>query len=278
MTTPLNSPLISRDELTEALAGDDPPVVLDVRWSVAGGPDRPAYDAGHIPGAVFVDFDADLSGPPGTANQQGGAGRHPLPDPDHLQSVLRRAGIDDGDDIVVVDAGDLLPAARAWWTLRWAGVESVRVLDGGMDAWTGAVTTDDDMPDAGHVTVRPGSIPVLDADDAAARARAGQLVDVRASERYRGEIEPIDPVAGHIPGAVNVPDPVIADGRMISPDAVRALLEGVERPAAYCGSGVTAARMALAGATAGIDVDVYVGSWSGWTADPTRPVATGEEP
>jgi thiosulfate/3-mercaptopyruvate sulfurtransferase len=268
----MTSPLISADELADALAADRPPVVLDVRWSLAGGTDRAAYDDGHIPGAVFVDFKHDVCGPPGPG------GRHPLPDPDDLQTALRRAGIDDGDDIVVVDAGDLLPAARTWWTLRWAGVSSVRVLDGGMGAWTGAVTTEGATPDAGLVTVRPGSIPVLDADRAAERAGAGQLVDVRAAERYRGETEPIDPVAGHVPGALNIPDPVIADGRMISPDAVRALLAAIDHPAAYCGSGVTAARLALAGATAGIDVDLYVGSWSGWVTDPTRPIATGPHP
>jgi thiosulfate/3-mercaptopyruvate sulfurtransferase len=265
----MTTPLISAGELAEALAGDHPPIVLDVRSSLAGGPDRPAYDAGHIPGAVFVDFDADVTGPPG------GGGRHPLPEPAHLEDALRRAGIDDGDDVVVVDAGDLLPAARTWWTLRWAGIDSVRVLDGGMNAWPGALDTGDVTPERGNVTVRAGSIPALDADDAAAYARAGRLVDVRTAERYRGESEPIDRVAGHIPGAVSIPDPVVVDGHLIPPDTVRALLAGIDGPAAYCGSGVTAARMALAAATAGIDVGVYVGSWSGWIADPERPIATG---
>jgi thiosulfate/3-mercaptopyruvate sulfurtransferase len=144
-----------------------------------------------------------------------------------------------------------------------------------MDAWPGPLDDNDVTPERGHVTIRPGSIPVLDAEDAAARARAGQLIDVRVAERYRGETEPIDPIAGHIPGAVNVPDPVVVGGRMIPADAVRALLAAVDRPAAYCGSGTTAARMALAGATAGIDVDVYIGSWSGWITDPDRPIETG---
>ena len=268
----MTTPLISADELAAARAGGNPPIVLDVRWSLAGGTDRAGYDAGHIPGAVFVDFEHDICGPPGPG------GRHPLPEPDDLEAALRRAGIDDGDDVVVVDAGDLLPAARTWWTLRWAGMPSVRVLDGGMAAWPGSLDTTEVTPDAGHVTVRAGSIPALDADDAAERARAGQLVDVRAAERFRGETEPIDPVAGHVPEAVNVPDPMIVDGRMIPPGTIRALLSGIEHPAAYCGSGVTAARMALAGATAGIDVDLYVGSWSDWITDPTRQIATGPHP
>jgi thiosulfate/3-mercaptopyruvate sulfurtransferase len=268
----MTTPLISADDLAAALAGGHPPIVLDVRWSLVGGTDRAAYDGGHIPGAVFVDFKRDLCGPAGPG------GRHPLPEPDDLQAALRRAGIDDGDEIVVVDDGDLLPAARTWWTLRWAGVSSVRVLDGGMSAWPGAVTKEAVTPEAGHVTVRPGSLPALDAEGAAARARAGQLVDVRAAERYRGETETIDAVAGHVPGALSVPDPVISGGRLIPPDAVRALLAGIDHPAAYCGSGITAARMALAGATAGIDVDLYVGSWSGWITDPARPIATGPHP
>ena len=247
-------------------------MVLDVRWSLAGGTDRAAYDVGHIPGAVFVDFKHDICGPSGPG------GRHPLPDPDDLQTTLRRVGVDDGDDIVVVDAGDLLPAARTWWTLRWAGVSSVRVLDGGMDAWTGVVTTEVATPDAGLVTVRPGSIPVLDAERAAERAGAGQLVDVRAAERYRGETESIDPVAGHVPGALNVPDPVIADGRIIAPDAVpRCSPASTTRPRTAAPASPRRG-MALAGATAGIDVDLYVGSWSGWITDPTRPIATGPHP
>lgn len=272
MIRPTTTPLISADELAEALA-DRHPIVIDVRWTLAGGTERAAYEAGHIPGAVFVDFDRAICGPPGEG------GRHPLPDPAVLQDALRDAGVDDGDDIVVVDAGDLLPAARTWWTLRWAGIDSVRVLDGGMAAWSGPIETGDVVPpERGNVMIRPGTLPVLDAAGAAERANAGQLVDVRAAQRYRGEEEPIDPVAGHIPGAINVPDPVVVDGRMISPDEVRALLAGIGQPAAYCGSGVTAARMALAGATAGIGVDVYVGSWSGWITDPDRPVATSAQP
>lgn len=267
-------PLISATALAAALDGDDPPVVIDVRWTLAGGDDRDAYERGHVPGAVFVSFDSAVCGPAGRH------GRHPLADPAVLQSALRAAGIDDGDDIVVVDGGDLLAAARTWWTLRWAGIASVRVLDGGIAAWRHAVESGPGRAanPPGTVTVRPGSVPALDADAAAAQARTGELIDVRTAERYRGEVEPIDPVAGHIPGAVNVPDAVVVDGRMIDPHRVRELLAGIAEPAAYCGSGITAARMVLAGASAGIDVGLYVGSWSEWSADPQRPVATGATP
>ena len=269
--TRVDAPLIDPDDLAARLRTSPPPVILDVRWSLAGGADRAAYDGGHIPAAVFVDFDRDVCGPPG-------AGRHPLPEPGALQDALRRAGIDEGDDVIVVDSGDLLAAARTWWTLRWAGIESVRVLDGGMALWVGPTETTAETPAPGSFEVRPGDRQPIDADEAKGRARVGALVDVRSSERYRGESEPIDAVAGHIPGARNVADPVIVDGRMAEPEQIRSLLPiGTGPVAAYCGSGVTAARMVLAGASAGIDVDLYVGSWSEWITDAERPIATGDE-
>ena len=264
----MTPPLISPGELAVEV-GAPAVKVLDVRWSLSGGTDRAAYDAGHIPGAVFLDFEHDVCGPAGPG------GRHPLPDPGVLQAVLRRAGIDDGDEIVVVDSGDLLPAARTWWTLRWAGIDMVQVLDGGIAAWTGPLETAEVTPEPGTVTVRRDAVVVLDAGTAAERARVGGLIDVRAAERFRGESEPIDPVAGHIPGAVNLPGPVIVDGRMRPHREIRELFGEIERPAAYCGSGIAAARMVLAGATAGIDVDLYVGSWSDWITDPNREIATG---
>ncbi|HEY9483744.1 MAG TPA: rhodanese-like domain-containing protein, partial [Micromonosporaceae bacterium] len=191
------------------------PTVLDVRWRLGGPPGRNEYRAGHIPGAAFIDLDAEVSGPPGAG------GRHPLPDPGTLQAALRTAGVSGSRPVVVYDAGDGLPAARLWWTLRWAGHTDVRVLDGGFSAWERAgraIETETDTettPRAtGDFTVVPGHLPVLDADGAAAYARRGALIDARAPERFRGEIEPIDPIAGHIPGAGNVPstDLIHADG------------------------------------------------------------------
>ncbi|MGW4467014.1 sulfurtransferase [Micromonospora sp. NPDC004704] len=273
-----------------ALAGElaDPepaataaPTVLDVRWRLAGPPGRDDYVAGHLPGAVFVDLDADLCGAPGPD------GRHPLPDPAALQRVLRAAGILTNHPVVVYDAGDGLAAARAWWTLRWAGHTRVRVLDGGYPAWVTAghpVTTEVPTPAPGDVTVRPGSLPVLDAEAAAALAAGdGVLLDVRAAPRYRGDTEPIDPVAGHVPGAVNLPttEHVDPDGRLRAAAALRTRFAeaGVEpgvRVGAYCGSGVTAAHTVFALHLAGHeDAGLYVGSWSHWLTDPDRPVATG---
>jgi thiosulfate/3-mercaptopyruvate sulfurtransferase len=245
----------------ETLAANPRPTLLDVRWSLNGPPGADEYAKGHLPGAVFVDLDANLCGPPGAA------GRHPLPDPELLQAVLRAAGVRTGQPVVVYDGGDGLAAARAWWTLRWAGHEQVRVLDGGYAAWVAAgqpVTTEPPTVAPGNITVRPGSMPVLDADSAARLATEGVLLDVRTAPRYRGESEPIDPVAGHIPGAVNAP--VLDDVAL--PDGVPV--------GAYCGSGVTAARTILELHRRGrTDAALYVGSWSNWIADPNRPVARG---
>jgi thiosulfate/3-mercaptopyruvate sulfurtransferase len=259
-----DDPLIDVATLASALDTGSPPTLLDVRWRL-GDPGRWAeYGAGHLPGAVFLDLDAQLCGPPGSG------GRHPLPDPARLEAVLRVAGVRAEHPVVVYDGGELTAAARAWWTLRWAGHARVRVLDGGYAGWVGAgapVTTEVPDPLPGDCTVRPGGLPVLDAAGAAALAGAGVLIDARAPERYRGETEPIDPVAGHIPGAVNVPA-----GRSVR------VGEGVP-VGAYCGSGIFAARTVLDLHRAGrTDAALYVGSWSHWITDPDRPVAIGEQP
>ncbi|MER5703037.1 sulfurtransferase [Micromonospora sp. NPDC002296] len=275
-------PLVEADRLAAELDHADPPTLLDVRWRLVGPPGRDDYAAGHLPGAVFVDLDTDLCGPPGAA------GRHPLPDPAALRSALRAAGVRAGHPVVVYDGGDGLAAARAWWTLRWAGHRPVRLLHGGFPAWVAAglpVSTEIPAPVPGDVSVRPGELPVLDAGGAAALAAAGSgvLLDVRAAARYRGETEPVDPVAGHVPGAVNLPaggyvDP---DGRFPAAAVLRDRFAaaGVTDAApvgAYCGSGVTAAQAVLALHLAGRpDAALYVGSWSNWVADPSRPVATG---
>jgi thiosulfate/3-mercaptopyruvate sulfurtransferase len=269
--------LTSVPALAEALASGEPPTVLDVRWRLGGPPARADYEAGHIPGAVFLDLDAEVCGKPGAG------GRHPLPDPDVLQEVLRAAGVC-GDRAVVAYDGESQAAARLWWTLRWAGHPRVQVLDGGFAAWRagkrpvepGTVT-----PPRGDFTVRPGHLPVIDAPDAAKVAGTGVLFDVRVPARYRGEEEPVDPVPGHIPGAVNLPAAELMgpDGHLLSPPELRerfaaaGLVPG--RPvAAYCGSGIMAANAILALTEAGIpDPALYVGSWSHWITDPTRPVA-----
>lgn len=280
-------PLVDVATLAASVTAASPPTLLDVRWQLGGPSGSGAYAAGHLPGAVFLDLDSQLCGPPGPR------GRHPLPDPDRLTAVLRAAGVRNDHPVVVYDDGGgqatRLSAARAWWTLRWAGLAQVRVLAGGYAGWVAAghpVTTEPSAPVPGDVTVRPGGLPVLDAADAASLAAAGVLIDVRAPERYRGEQEPIDPVAGHIPRAVNLPATahLTATGDWRRPDQLRDRFRqvGVDPGApvgAYCGSGVTAAHTVLALHRAGrTDAALYVGSWSHWITDPDRPVRTGEAP
>ena len=270
--------LITVEALRDALGGE-PPTLLDVRWELGGPPGRDLYLEGHIPGAVFVDLDTALSGPPGAG------GRHPLPEAEVFADAMRAAGVSSGRPVVVYDAGSSGSAARAWWLLRYFGHPRVRVLDGGFSGWLAAgyaIERDATRVEAGDFVARAGGMPLLDADAAAAVARAGVLIDARASERFRGESEPIDPVAGHIPQAVNVPATEVVDatGRFRSPDALRARFSdaGVDSGAsvgAYCGSGVAASHQVLALSLAGIPAALYVGSWSDWITDPARPVATG---
>jgi thiosulfate/3-mercaptopyruvate sulfurtransferase len=258
----------------------DDAIVLDVRWHVGGPPGIEAYRRGHLPGAVFVDLDRDLAGPPGPD------GRHPLPSPEVFQEAMRRAGVRNDRAVVIYDDADSTAAARAWWILRYFGHERVRVLDGGYRAWVAAgmpVSTAEPMPTPGDFTARPGRLPVLDADGAAAVAKDGALLDARAAERYRGEVEPVDPVAGHIPGAVSAPTlgNVGVDGRFLPPRLLRerfAELGATDAAevGAYCGSGVTAAHEILALTLAGVPAALYVGSWSNWIADGARHYEVGE--
>ena len=276
-----NRALVEAPELSSLLASVTPPLVLDVRWSLAGS-DLPGYAAGHVPGAVFCDLDADLAAPPGEG------GRHPLPSAEALSGTLRRLGVAPGRTVVVYDDAAGASAARAWWCLRWAGHADVRVLDGGLAAWRAAggpleVGVVAPVPHDAAVA-RLGGMAVATVDDVVA-GRAGTLLDARAAERYRGEVEPVDPVAGHIPGAVSCPTTLLQrpDGRYRPAPELRALLAGLigssapDGPVtAYCGSGVTASQIVLAAHDAGLDLALYPGSWSHWVRDPARPVATGE--
>ena len=262
------------------LAGAAPPRVLDVRWRLGGPPGEEEFAAGHVPGAVYVDLETELAAAP-RADRVGG--RHPLPPVETVESLVRRAGVGDGT-VVVMDGADGLAAARGWWVLRHAGHPDVRLLDGGWDAWVaagGAVETGPGAPlPPGTYRVRWGSMPVLSAADVA--GGAALLLDARAAARFRGEVEPIDPVAGHIPGAVSAPatDNVDARGCWLPEAQLRRMytalgVDGSAPVAAYCGSGVTAAHTVVALARLGIDAALYPGSWSDWITDPAHPVATG---
>jgi thiosulfate/3-mercaptopyruvate sulfurtransferase len=291
--------LITVGELAALLTGDRAPTLLDVRWRLGGPPGAELYRTGHIPGAVFVDLDRDLAAAPGAD------GRHPLPAAAAFEAAMRRAGVRRDRPVVCYDDADSTAAARAWWLLRYFGHPSVRVLDGGFRAWTaaghpaepGPDNTDsaDNGPDSadhpdgsgsapGDFTATPGHLPLLDADGAAALARTGVLLDARAAERYRGETEPVDAVAGHIPGAVSAPtaenvrpDGTFRPARELAARFAALGVTGDSGVGVYCGSGVTAAHEALALTLAGVPAALYVGSWSHWITDPSRPVATGPE-
>jgi thiosulfate/3-mercaptopyruvate sulfurtransferase len=276
----------------EARLGDgsasQAPVVLDVRWRLAGPPCLADYHAGHLPGAVFVDLESDLADPPGPA------GRHPLPDPARLAGRFAAFGVSDDSVVVAYDDADGSVAARAWWLLRWLGLpaERVAVLDGGYAAWVadgGPVSGRVPAPERGRLTARPGSMPVLDAEGASSTARDGVLLDARAPARYLGETEPIDPRAGHIPGARNAPFArhTGPGGRWLRPAELAAYYRTLGVAAAgavgaYCGSGVTGTSVVLALEYAGLRTPdrpaaLYAGSWSNWSADRDRPVAIGPE-
>jgi thiosulfate/3-mercaptopyruvate sulfurtransferase len=275
MQPPPPRPLIDADELA-ALVAEEAVTVLDVRYRMGGPPGPGEYAAGHVPGAVYVDLDTALAGTPGSR------GRHPLPDVAVFEEAMRAAGVSDTLPVVVYDDWAGRAAARCWWLLCWAGHADVRVLDGGWSAWRsagGAVSVIAATPPLGDFTARPGQLPVLETDDVLAFAASNVLIDARNPERFRGEVEPVDPVAGHIPGAVNVPTGanVGEDDRFLPAEELTLVYAGATgEVAAYCGSGVTAAHDILAMAVAGIDAALYPGSWSEWVSDPDRPVATGD--
>ncbi|WP_411558074.1 sulfurtransferase [Plantibacter sp. MPB07] len=279
--------LIAPDDLAALIASETPVRVLDVRWRLDAPDGRPAYLEGHLPGAVYVDLDHELADHVPTG-EPAVRGRHPLPDREALQASARSWGVDEGDVVVVYDDLKSLSAARAWWVLRNAGIADVRILDGAFRAWTDAglpVERGEVVPEPGTVTLTTGVLPTIDIDTAATWAGEGRvLLDARAGERYRGEVEPIDPRAGHIPGALSTPTTanVGADGRFLSPETLREQFLAASVPedatvATYCGSGVTAAHNAVALTLAGFEPVLYPGSWSEWANHPERPVATGSE-
>jgi thiosulfate/3-mercaptopyruvate sulfurtransferase len=277
--------LISAEELAGAI---DRCVVVDCRHDLlnpAFGPT--AYAAGHVPGAFFMHQDTDLAG-----EKTGRNGRHPLPPREAMAQRLRAAGLSDGQQLVAYDQQGGMFAVRLWWLARWLGHPEAAVLDGGYDAWTRAgfpVSAEAPAARAGALTIRPSLVPQADVGEVLAQVGGGRrlVVDARAAERYRGEVEPMDPVAGHIPGAVNRPfqQNLRPDGRFKPGPVLRAefdaLLAG-RSPGElihHCGSGVTACHNLLAMELAGLPGGaLYPGSWSEWCADPARPVATGPNP
>jgi thiosulfate/3-mercaptopyruvate sulfurtransferase len=272
----VTGPLLSVDELA---ARTGHLTLLDVRWALGGPPGRQEYLGGHIPGAVYVDLETELAAPPGAG------GRHPLPDADAFGAAMRAAGVSNDRPVAVYDSRSSVAAARAWWLLRYFGHPRVTVLDGGLAAWVGSGRPLEvgipPPPRHGEFVPRADGMAVLDAAAAARLARDGVLLDARAAERYRGESEPIDPVAGHIPGARNHPttENVRPDGRFRHADELRerfaqlGIGDDVE-VGSYCGSGVAAAHQVLALELADFDAALYPGSWSEWIVDPERPVAT----
>lgn len=279
------SNLISVDDLRSRLDAPDLRSI-DCRFDLADRrAGRRAYLQGHIPGAVYADMDRDLAAPISPTS-----GRHPLPDVSEFAATLGRLGISNASDVVVYDAGNGSLAARAWWLLRWLGHERVRLLDGGFAHWIaadGPVTPGAEQVSEARFLPRPRKEMVLTTAELESdiNAIAGmRLYDARDAARFRGEIEPIDPVAGHIPGSQNLPFPVSLDdeGRWKSKAALEALWRSVlgedrSTPwAVMCGSGVTACHLAISGMEAGYrEPRLYVGSWSEWIRDPRRPVGLG---
>ncbi len=279
----MNEVLVTPATLAAELAEGRDVRLIDVRWTLGGPSGRLEYEAGHLPGAVWVDLETELSGLPGDG------GRHPVPAVQDLQATMRRLGVSSTTPVVAYDAANSAGAARLWWLLTDAGHTDVRVLDGGLTAWREAglpVEAGWHTPGGGgDFEPRPGQRAQLDVAGVQALIARGdgpRLVDVRAAERFRGDVEPIDPIAGHIPTAVNVPwaGNHRPDGRFLPAAEIAARYAGVVDAGMvlYCGSGVTAAQSLLALESAGLTAAIYPGSWSEWIRDPRRPVETGRVP
>ncbi len=275
---------IGADELHAKIEAGNPPVLLDIRFRHGQHDRRFAYEEGHIPGAIYVDLQHDLAGEPG-----GTRGNRPLPELEDLQRKVLAWGIDNDSEIVVYDDDHCLQAGRGWWTLRWGGLKSVRLLDGGLHAWTEAgfpVTREAPKVAPGTATLTGAGMPHIDADEAAAMARRTVLLDSRGTVNYRGRLTaPGEPASGHIPGAINAPTPENLDerGRTLPPHALRKrfsdyLVDGSRPVGVYCGGGVSAAHQIAVLTSIGIEASLFPGSWSAWAGDPDRPVARGPNP
>jgi thiosulfate/3-mercaptopyruvate sulfurtransferase len=279
--------LITAAELADRLHAGDPVTILDVRWRLDQPDGHAAYLQGHVPGAVYVSLEDELSD-----HSINGRGRHPLPSGRSVEASARRWGIRNGVPIVVYDDWSRAGSARAWWILTAAGFNEVRILDGGLSAWRlagGSVATGPVTPSPGNATVLhddlyAGALPTLTAQQAIGDAVDVTLLDARAPERFRGDVEPVDPVAGHIPGAKNLPstDVLASDGTFLADGALRRRLSdhGIDldgRLAAYCGSGVSATVILAALASTGSAAALFPGSWSEWSSNSARPVARGSE-
>ena len=276
------SNFVSVDELNELRASETPVRVIDVRWRLDRPDGHADYLGGHIPGAVYVPLSTELA-----THGESSEGRHPLPSTQTLQDAARRWGVNQGDVVVAYDDAKGLSASRAWWLLRQGGVD-VRVLDGGIRAWTAAglpVATDEVEVESGDVVLDEIGADAISIDEAASFPETGVLLDVRAPERYRGDHEPLDPIGGHIPGALNLPMAahLNSEGKILDVHTLQATFAAVgvsagTPVAAYCGSGITAAHTALVLDEAGIEAKVFPGSWSQWSNTPGRAVAVGEQP
>ena len=277
--------LITVAELTGRIAAGDPVTMLDVRWRLDEPDGHAAYLQGHLPGAVYVSLEDEL-----TDHSIARRGRHPLPSGRTVEASAQRWGIREGVPTVVYDDWNRAGSSRAWWVLTAAGIENVRILDGGLSAWRsagGSLATGPVTPPTGNVTVvhdnlYAGALPTLTAQQV--DAPEVTLLDARAPERFHGEVEPVDLVAGHIPGAKNLPssEVVAADGTFLAQHDLTQLLtnHGIERDAsigAYCGSGITATITLAALAAMGYQAALFPGSWSEWSSDPARAVARGSE-
>ncbi|MCV7091785.1 sulfurtransferase [Mycobacterium interjectum] len=273
--------LITAAELARLIEAGDPPAILDVRWRLDDPDGRAAYLDGHLPGAVYVSLEDELSD-----HGVAGRGRHPLPSGRNLEAAARRWGVRQDDPVVVYDDWNRAGSARAWWVLTAAGLRNVRILDGGLAAWRSAghsLETGPVNPAPGNVTVPQDDLYAGDRPTLTAEQTGDvTLLDARAPERFRGDVEPLDPVAGHIPGAKNLPSGAVLsdDGTFIGEGALSQLFSGRGidgRVGVYCGSGVTAAITIAALAAAGRQAALYPGSWSEWCSDPARPVGRGPE-
>ncbi len=279
--------LMDVSTLWDRMSSGQRTVLLDVRWTLGNADGGARYRNAHIPGAVFVDLETELAG-----HASPRQGRHPLPQAQAFADAARRWGINDGDTVIAYDDGGNTSAARLWWLLRDAGFTTVALLDGGLGAWRAAgypLVDGDEQSPPGHVRLSSGAMPVVAADGVLAQVArwpsSGILLDARAGERYRGETEPVDPRAGHVPGAVSAPTSanLSTDMRFLPADelAARFAALGVTPSSAvavYCGSGVTAAHEIAALEIAGIRAALFPGSWSAWSNHPDLPVATGAAP